>query len=226
MVAREKLERDELLLTEIVVPGTMTTAFLTLRLALGAQVRFRELPFERIPDEVASGRADAGLLLHEGQATFFELGLHKVLDLGEWWMLETGLPLPLGVTVAHRELDSVLEISEILRESIQCGLEHRDQALDYALQFGRGIDAAVADRESPGESDARLEQPARRRHVHRPPQRPGDHRTAADRRGGETLDGREAVDAFATEVTYTARFGTPARRRWGAGRRREGGRGG
>ncbi len=146
VVAREKLERDELLLTEIVVPGTMTTAFLTLRLALGAQVRFRELPFERIPDEVASGRADAGLLLHEGQATFFELGLHKVLDLGEWWMLETGLPLPLGVTVAHRELDSVLEISEILRESIQCGLEHRDQALDYALQFGRGIDAAVADR--------------------------------------------------------------------------------
>lgn len=146
VVAREELAVEQLHDVEIVVPGTMTTAYLTLRLALGSDVRFRELPFERIPDEVASGRADAGLLIHEGQLTFFQLGLHKVLDLGEWWVLETGLPLPLGVNVAHRELERVHEVSEILREAITCGLEHRDQALEYALQFGRGIDGAVADR--------------------------------------------------------------------------------
>jgi 1,4-dihydroxy-6-naphthoate synthase len=147
VVARKSLTRDELDGHEIVVPGTMTTSFLALRLVLG-DFRYRELPFDDIPDEVASGRADVGLLIHEGQLTFEDYGLVKVLDLGEWWLLETGLPLPLGVNVARRDLgDRALEdVSEVLRDAIQCGLDNRAEALEYALQFGRGIDAAVADR--------------------------------------------------------------------------------
>ena len=147
VVARAPLSRDELAKREIVVPGAMTTAFLALRLVLG-DVRFRELSFEEIPEEVASGRAEVGLLIHEGQLTFEDFGLQKVLDLGEWWLLETGLPLPLGVNVIRRDLgEEVLhDVSEVLREAIQCGLDHRADALEYALQFGRGIDEAVADR--------------------------------------------------------------------------------
>ena len=145
VVAREPASLDDLRGKEIVVPGAMTTAFLVLRLVLG-EFPYRELPFEQIPDEVASGRADAGLLIHEGQLTFSDLGLHKVLDLGEWWLLETGLPLPLGVNVARRDLGALHELSDVLRDAIRCGLDNRDDALEYALQFGRGIDAAVADR--------------------------------------------------------------------------------
>ena len=145
VVAREPLSVDDLKGREIVVPGRMTTAFLTLRLVLG-DFPYRELPFEQIPDEVASGRADVGLLIHEGQLTFSELGLHRTLDLGEWWLLETGLPLPLGVNVARRDVERLEDLSAVLREGIVCGLEHRDEALEYALQFGRGIDEAVADR--------------------------------------------------------------------------------
>ena len=147
VVAREQLQPERLSGLEIVVPGAMTTSFLVLRLVLG-EFRFRELPFDEIPEEVASGRADAGLLIHEGQLTFEDYGLRKVLDLGEWWLLETGLPLPLGVNVARRDLgdDVLCEVSRVLRDAIQCGLDNRGEALDYALEFGRGIDAAVADR--------------------------------------------------------------------------------
>jgi 1,4-dihydroxy-6-naphthoate synthase len=145
VVAGSRLGLDDLREMEIVVPGAMTTAFLTLRLVLG-DFSFRELPFEQIPDEVASGRADAGLLIHEGQLTFREHGLAKVVDLGEWWLLETGLPLPLGVNVARRDVARLGDLSAVLRDAIACGLDHREEALDYALQFGRGIDAAVADR--------------------------------------------------------------------------------
>jgi len=147
VVAREPFAPEQLGDLEIVVPGTLTTSFLALRLVVG-ELRFREMPFDEIPEEVASGRAEAGLLIHEGQLTFEDFGLQKVLDLGEWWLLETGLPLPLGVTVARRDLgeDVQVEVSSVLREAIQCGLDNRAEALDYALQFGRGIDAAVADR--------------------------------------------------------------------------------
>lgn len=145
VVGREAATIDELRGREIVIPGAMTTAFLTLRLVLG-DIPYRELPFEQIPDEVASGRADFGLLIHEGQLTFSDLGLHKLLDLGEWWLLETGLPLPLGVNVARRDLERLHDLSGVLADAIRCGLEHRDEALEYALQFGRGIDEAVADR--------------------------------------------------------------------------------
>ncbi len=147
VVAREPMTVDELQDVEIVVPGTLTTSFLVLRLALG-DFRHREVPFEQIPDEIASGRAVAGLLIHEGQLTFESYGLVKNLDLGEWWLLETGLPLPLGVNAARRDLgEKVLhDVCEVLAEAIQCALDNRAEALEYALQFGRGIDAAVADR--------------------------------------------------------------------------------
>ena len=145
VVAREAASLDDLRGKEIVVPGALTTAFLTLRLVLG-DIPYRELPFEQIPEEVASGRADFGLLIHEGQLTFSDIGLHKVLDLGEWWLLETGLPLPLGVNVARRDVDRLDDLSAVLGEAIHCGLEHRDDALESALRFGRGIDEAVADR--------------------------------------------------------------------------------
>jgi 1,4-dihydroxy-6-naphthoate synthase len=146
VVACDPLSVDQLRELELVIPGAMTTAFLTLRLVLG-DFAYRELPFEQIPDEVASGRAAAGLLIHEGQLTFSELGLVKVLDLGEWWLLETGLPLPLGVVVARRDVGRRLgDLAEVLADSIQCSLDHRAEALEYALEFGRGIDAAIAER--------------------------------------------------------------------------------
>jgi len=147
VVASEHLSLDELRETEILIPGELTTAFLVLKLALGDGVAYRVLPFDRILPEVASGAARAGLLIHEGQLTYGDEGLAKCLDLGEWWLLETGLPLPLGVNTARRDLgDDVLrELSEILRESIDAALEHRDEALDYALGFGRGMDAERGD---------------------------------------------------------------------------------
>src|SRR5918993_1311942 len=146
LVAREPLSIEQLRFAEIVVPGRMTTAYLTLRLALG-EFANRELPFDRILDEVSSGRADAGLVIHEGQLTYEESGLVKVLDLGEWWLLETGLPLPLGVNVARRDVGERLhDLSEVLLASIKAGLKNRQEAVRYAMRFGRGIDLATADR--------------------------------------------------------------------------------
>jgi 1,4-dihydroxy-6-naphthoate synthase len=147
VVSREPLDRDRLAEVEIAVPGRMTTAFLVLRLAIGG-FRHRVVPFDRILDEVKEGRADAGLLIHEGQLTYEAEGLRKVLDLGEWWLLETGLPLPLGVNVARRDLgaQTLRDLSEVLAESIRAGLEHRDEAMRYALRFGRGLDTQLADR--------------------------------------------------------------------------------
>ena len=102
----------------------------------------------QIIDEVQSGRADAGLLIHEGQLTYEAEGLKKVVDLGEWWLLETGLPLPLGANVARRDLgeENLFELSDVLRESIQAGLDNREEAMEYAMQFGRGLDNELADR--------------------------------------------------------------------------------
>jgi 1,4-dihydroxy-6-naphthoate synthase len=141
VVAKEPLSLDELHETEIVVPGRLTTAFLVLKMALGGEFECRVLPFDEILPEVAAGRARAGLLIHEGQLTYRDEGLRKCLDLGEWWLLETGLPLPLGVNTIRRDLgDAVTEVSQILRESISAGLANREQALDYALAFGRGLD--------------------------------------------------------------------------------------
>ena len=128
------------------IPGRLTTAYLVLRLALGDDVRVRDLPFDEILDEVASGRADAGLLIHEGQLTYAAAGLRKSLDLGEWWLLETGLPLPLGVNAVRRDLgEAVQDISAVLRDAIGCGLDNRAEAMRYAMQFGRGLDVQTTD---------------------------------------------------------------------------------
>jgi 1,4-dihydroxy-6-naphthoate synthase len=147
VVAREPMSKTELADVRISVPGKMTTAFLVLRLYLG-EFEYREAPFDRILDQVREGLADAGLLIHEGQLTYAGLGLEKVVDLGEWWLLETGLPLPLGVNAARRDLGegSLRELSAVLEESIRAGLDNRQEALAYAAQFGRGLDAELTDR--------------------------------------------------------------------------------
>ena len=116
-----------------------------LKLALGDGVRTRDLSFDAVLDEVVSGRADAGLVIHEGQLTYADAGLEKLLDLGVWWQDETGLPLPLGLVAARRDLDRLDDISQVLREAIDAGLANRDEAMAYAMGFGRGIDAATAD---------------------------------------------------------------------------------
>ncbi len=146
VVAREPFSVDDLRgLDEIVTPGPLTTATRVLRLALGADVRTRDLPFDEVLTEVTSGRAEAGLLIHEGQLTYADHGLEKVLDLGVWWQEAYDLPLPLGVVAARRDLDRLGDVSAVLREAIDAGLANRSAALEYAIGFGRGIDAATAD---------------------------------------------------------------------------------
>jgi 5,8-dihydroxy-2-naphthoate synthase len=147
VVAREELSTDDLRDIEIAVPGELTTAFLVLRMCLGT-FRYREVAFDRIIDEVRSGSAAAGLLIHEGQLTYESEGLKKVVDLGEWWLLETGLPLPLGANAARRDLgaENLFELSDVLRDSIQAGLDNREEAMEHALQFGRGLDTELVDR--------------------------------------------------------------------------------
>src|SRR5262245_36997577 len=147
VVAREPMTKDQLAGVRVTVPGKMTTAFLVLRLYIG-DFEYREAPFDRILDQVLEGRADAGLLIHEGQLTYGLRGLQKVVDLGEWWLLETGLPLPLGVNAARRDLgeEALSELSAVLAESIRAGLENRQDALAYAGQFGRGLDPELTDR--------------------------------------------------------------------------------
>jgi len=146
VVAREPLSHDELRRTEIAVPGELTTAYMVLRLVLG-DFPHREVRFDEILPAVAAGDVAAGLLIHEGQLTYHDSGLVKCLDLGEWWLLETGLPLPLGVNTIRRDLgaDAMRDVSAILRASIDAALTHRDEALNYALAFGRGLDAEQGD---------------------------------------------------------------------------------
>jgi 1,4-dihydroxy-6-naphthoate synthase len=147
VVAREPMTADELREVEIAVPGLMTTAFLALRLYLG-RFRHRVLPFDEILEAVRDGQVEAGLLIHEGQLTYAAEGLEKVVDLGEWWHEEAGLPLPLGVNVARRDLgeERLRDLSAVLAESIATGLEHRREAMEYALRFGRGVDFELGDR--------------------------------------------------------------------------------
>jgi 1,4-dihydroxy-6-naphthoate synthase len=145
VVARTELSVDELRALEIVTPGPLTTASRVLRLALGDDIRTRDLPFDEVLDEVASGRAEAGLLIHEGQLTYADAGLHKLLDLGVWWEDQHHLPLPLGLVAIRKDVERARDISEVLREAIDVGLANRDAALRYAVGFGRGIDPGTAD---------------------------------------------------------------------------------
>ncbi|MFO7902820.1 MAG: MqnA/MqnD/SBP family protein [Pirellulaceae bacterium] len=147
VVAREGREAGEIGGGAIAVPGTWTTAFLVLRLWLGKSFDFVEVPFDRILEATAAGefegrRVDAGLVIHEGQLTYQELALHRVVDLGAWWKEDTGLPLPLGANAVRRDLgpEGIADVNRLLYESIRYGLEHREPALDYALSFGRGLE--------------------------------------------------------------------------------------
>jgi 1,4-dihydroxy-6-naphthoate synthase len=147
LVARSPLDPAEVARATVAVPGTLTTAYLALKLfAPAAQTRV--IPFDRILDEVQAGRAEVGLIIHEGQLTFGGRGLHKVLDLGQWWRDETGLPLPLGGNAVRRDLGAELmaRLTRLVRETVQYSLAHRRDALEYALEFARGMDPAVADR--------------------------------------------------------------------------------
>jgi 5,8-dihydroxy-2-naphthoate synthase len=147
VVSREPMTKDKLREVEIAVPGKMTTAFLVLRMVIG-DFAYRVVPFDEIIDVVKAGEADAGLLIHEGQLTYESEGLKKVVDLGEWWLLETGLPLPLGANVARRDLgeERLHDLSAVLADSIAAGLANRKAAMQYALQFGRGLDSELGDR--------------------------------------------------------------------------------
>jgi 1,4-dihydroxy-6-naphthoate synthase len=146
VVARRPLTLEELRETEIVIPGLLTTAYLGLRLALGTDdLRVRALPFDEVLPEVAEGRAEAGLIIHEGQLTYADHGLHKILDTGEWWQAETGLPLPLSLVAVRRDVDRAEDVSAVLRDAIRVGLENRGEAMAFAAGFGRGIDADTAD---------------------------------------------------------------------------------
>ena len=131
----------------VAVPGTLTTAFLALRI-YDPSVKYVVMPFDVIQDKVRDGEIEAGLLIHEGQLFYDSKGLHKVLDLGEWWQTETGLPLPLGGNIIKRNLgEKMMErVSRDIRKSIQYALDHRDEALSFAMQFSRGLDTNRADR--------------------------------------------------------------------------------
>jgi 1,4-dihydroxy-6-naphthoate synthase len=134
----------------IAIPGELTTAFLALQLCLGkAPQAFRpvKVHFDQIPKFVKDGNADAGLIIHEGQLTYKKLGLHLAVDLGKWWHEQTGLPLPLGGNCIRKDLGKVVcqEVTDILKRSIQYSLDHRKQAVEYALQFGRDLDSKLAD---------------------------------------------------------------------------------
>jgi len=147
IVSAKPMTPDEAKQKVIAVPGTMTTAFLALRL-FAPDVQYKVIPFDKIIDAVKSGEIEAGLIIHEGQLTYANEGLHKVIDFGEWWYERTGLPLPLGGNVIRRDLGPELmsRVSRILKESIQFALDHRSDALDYALQFARDMDPALADK--------------------------------------------------------------------------------
>jgi 1,4-dihydroxy-6-naphthoate synthase len=148
VVARRPMTTEELKKARIAVPGTMTTAFLTLRLLLSENFAYDVVPFDEILGAVVQGRYDAGLIIHEGQLTFQNLGLQLVVDLGVWWQERTGLPLPLGGNAVRRDLGKRLmqQISRLLRESIRYALDHRDEALSYAIRYARDMDKALADR--------------------------------------------------------------------------------
>ena len=148
VVARRPMSVDDLKRVKIAVPGTMTTAFLTLRLLLPDGFEYGVLPFDEIIGAVAAGKYDAGLIIHEGQLTFQNQGLHLVVDLGVWWQEKTGLPLPLGGNVVRRDLGPELmhRISEYLKQSIRYALDHRQEALQYALRYAREMDVALADK--------------------------------------------------------------------------------
>ena len=147
LVARTPMKKSDVRGKRIAVPGPLTTAYLALRL-YEAEFEAVQTPFDQIEDAVVDGKVDLGLLIHEGQLTFGERGLHLIADMGEWWFGETDLPLPLGGNVIRKDLGEPLigTVSRHLRDSIAYGLAHREQALNHAMQYARGLQRGQADR--------------------------------------------------------------------------------
>ena len=147
IVAPRKYTQDEVKKLRIAVPGTLTTAYLSLKL-FAPDVETVTVPFDAIIPAVVAGEYDAGLIIHEGQLTYQQNGLHKIIDMGQWWREQTGLPLPLGGNAIRRSLGSdVMRIStQALRDSIQHALDSRPAALEYAMQFARDLDPTLANR--------------------------------------------------------------------------------
>lgn len=150
IVARENYSREDIKKQIVAVPGTMTSAYLALKL-FAPDIETTVMPFDEILPAVERGDVAAGLLIHEGQLTYGDAGLHNIIDLGVWWSEETGgLPLPLGGNAIRRDLgpEMIVKVSHLLRESIRYALEHREEALDYALEFARGMETRpqLADR--------------------------------------------------------------------------------
>ncbi len=146
IVAKEYIDPDTLKKKLIAIPGKLTSAYLELRLLLGKELNIEVMPFDEIFHSVESGYVDAGLIIHEGQLTYSKRNLKKIIDLGEWWFDKTKLPLPLGVNSIHRKFkEDMHNISEILKNSILYSLNHRKEAVEYALNFARGMDVQLAD---------------------------------------------------------------------------------
>lgn len=147
IVSARPLTVDEIRTKTIAIAGERTTSALVLQL-FEPGIKTRVIPFDQIIPAILEGSVEAGLLIHEGQLTYASVGLHRVIDLGRWWLDTTSLPLPLGGNVVRRDLDPDLasRISGLLRASIQYGLEHREEALEYAHQFARDMDASLADK--------------------------------------------------------------------------------
>jgi len=147
IVASRNISLEEIGRVKIAVPGTMTTAYLALKL-FAPEIATEVVPFDDIIPQVLQGRYEAGLIIHEGQLTFHRSGLHKVLDMGKWWREQTGLPLPLGGNAIRRDLGPKLMNSccTALRDSIRYALDNREEALQYAMQFARDLDAQMADK--------------------------------------------------------------------------------
>ena len=146
VVSRTPMRPNDLKGKVIAIPGTMTSAFLILKLF---EPNFNHIvvPFDQVFQAVLEGRADGGVVIHEGQLTYASKGLHCVIDLGKWWHQKTGLPLPLGGNAIRRNLGStvIAQIATILKQSIQYGLDHRDEALEYAMRFARDLEPSLAD---------------------------------------------------------------------------------
>jgi 1,4-dihydroxy-6-naphthoate synthase len=147
IVANKTYSQSEIKKKRIAVPGTLTTAYLVLRL-FAPGIETDVVPFDQIIPEVLEGKYEAGLIIHEGQLTYDKAGLHRIVDLGKWWHKITGLPLPLGGNAIRRSLgpELIASVSTALRESIQYALDHRDEALAYAMQFARDLDTQLADK--------------------------------------------------------------------------------
>ncbi len=147
LVSREAKDLEDISKLKIAMPGKLTSAFLALRI-FNSDFQYEVVPFDKIIEAVQSGRCDAGLLIHEGQLFYESMGLHKILDLGEWWHETTGLPLPMGGNVIRRNLgpEVIAEVSDCLRRSIRYSLDNREDALEYAMQFARDMEPGLADR--------------------------------------------------------------------------------